>query len=393
MKILLIHNHLRPPSGENTVFEAEKAMLAQQGIELNSYERSNYELEKYSAAKKIAIPIDVIWSLKAYKEVSDLMRRHKPDIAHFHNTFPLISPSTYYACKKQGVPVVQTLHNHRLFCPGGYFLRDGALCKDCVEKGLWRSVKNACYHDSKAQTAWLSAMLYIYRKLGTWEKKIDCYITLTNFAKELYSSAGLPREKIAVKPNFVHDLRSYWREPEGFGIFIGRLGIEKGVETLLHALGKNSRPLFKLVGDGPIKSMLEDLKKTLNLENAEFCGFKPKEDTLSMLGRASFFVLPSICYEGFPMVVLEAMSLGKPVITTNLGGLPEIVKDGYNGFLVPAGDIDALAEKIEILTQDRGLCDRLGQNARREYESKYTPEKNYEMLMGIYEKVIKGKKK
>jgi glycosyltransferase involved in cell wall biosynthesis len=387
--ILVIHNHLRPPSGENSVFEAEKAMLAQHGLELISYERSNHEVERYSTSRKIALPLYVVWSAKSYKEISDLIRRDNPDIAHFHNTFPLISPSAYYACKEQGVPVVQTLHNHRLFCPGGYFLRDGALCRDCVEKGLWCSVKNACYHDSKAQTAWLSAMLYIHRKLGTWTNKVDCYVTLTNFAKELYRSAGLPQEKIVVKPNFVHDLRSYMREPESFGMFIGRLGVEKGVETLLHALGKNSRPSFKLVGDGPMKSMLEGLKKKLNLENIEFCGFKPKEDTLSMLGRASFFVLPSICYEGFPMVVLEAMSLGKPVITTNLGGLPEIIKDGYSGFIVPPGDIDALADKMEILTKDRDLCKRLGQNARREYEEKYTPEKNYRMLMDIYNEVMK----
>jgi glycosyltransferase involved in cell wall biosynthesis len=199
-------------------------------------------------------------------------------------------------------------------------------------------------------------------------------------------------DKIAVKPNFIEDLAPYRQEAEGFGVFIGRLGVEKGVDFLLSAIKKAGNLRFKIVGDGPLAQCLEDKQKNLHLQNVEFCGYKAKEDALSMLGRASFLVLPSIWYEGFPMVILEAMSLGKPVITTSLGGLPEIIRDGYNGFLVPPGDADALAEKIKMLVNDRTLCENLGQNARREYEVKYTPEKNYEMLMSIYRNVIERKK-
>lgn len=388
MKVLLIHNYLRPPSGENTVFDAEKELLLNHHRELATYEKSNYEIEKYSLIKKLKIPLHIFWSLKSYKEIKRLIKTNRPDIAHFHNTFPLVSPSAYFACKDEGVPVVQTLHNHRLFCPGGYFLRNGKICKDCVEKGLRCSINNACYHDSKIQTAGLAAMLYIHRKLETWNKRIDCYITLTKFAKELYSNAGLPEDKISIKPNFIHDLKAYKKESVRFGVFIGRLGVEKGVESLLHALRKTDNLSFKLLGDGPLRNSLEDIKSKLNLKNLEFCGYKSREETISILGKASFLVLPAIYYEGFPMVILEAMSLGKPVITTDLGGLPEIIRDGYNGFIVPSGDINVLSEKMNMLVKDKATCEMMGQNARKEYETKYTPEKNYEMLMDIYKKVI-----
>lgn len=375
------------------MFDTEKMLLNANGLQYFSYVKSNLEMEEWSFLEKVSLPFRVIWSIRSYREIKKLLKEHKPDLAHFHNTFPLISPSAYYACKELGVPVVQTLHNHRLFCPGGYFLRNGALCKECVEKSLWCSVKSACYHNSKIQTAGLAAMLYIHRKLGTWEKKVDCYITLTEFAKKLYSGAGLHNDKIVVKPNFVEDFGRYSLNSKGYGVFIGRLGEEKGVLGLVTALKQAGDPSFKFIGDGPLRNDAMNAANAANLTKTEFLGYKQKEETLAILGEASFLALPSVCYEGFPMVILEALSMGKPVITTDLGGLPEIVKDNYNGFLVPPKDTSTLAEKMKLLYDDKDLCLSMGRNARKEYEEKYTPEKNYEMLMNIYDKVMRRSKR
>ena len=389
MKVLLIHNYLRPPSGENSVFDSEKALLRSDKTDVVTCERNNSEVEKKSIFQKLFIPAEVWWSQASYNEVTGIIRKERPVVAHFHNTFPLISPSAYYACRDAGVPVVQTLHNHRLFCPGGYLLKNGAICTDCIQKSLWQSVRNGCYHDSSLQTAWVAGMLYFHRLIGTWNTKIDCFITLTQFAKKLYSNAGLPGDRIEVKPNFVPDYSAFGKKSEGYGVFVGRLGAEKGVEFLLYALKRAGDLPFKIVGDGPLRTALEELKHELNLSRLEFCGYRDRNQTLSIIGRSSYLVLPAIWYEGFPMVIVEAMSVGKPVISTDLGGVPEIIRDRENGFVVPPGDTDSLAARLGLLSTDSILAEILGEQARQDYEQFYTPEKNYEMLVNIYDRVLK----
>jgi glycosyltransferase involved in cell wall biosynthesis len=231
-------------------------------------------------------------------------------------------------------------------------------------------------------------MLKFHRIIKTWDAKVDRYIALTDFAKTLYSSAGLPEEKIVVKPNFVPDYIKYRKNPESFGVFIGRLGTEKGVDTLLSALGIADQISFKIIGDGPERNKLEQRAADLKLNGTKFYGHKKREETLSILGRAAFLVLPSICYEGFSMVILEALSMGVPVITTDLGGAPEIIRNDENGFIVPPKDVEILSEKMLDLINDKKLCQNLGLNARKDYEERYTPQRNFDMLMAIYKKTI-----
>ena len=392
MKVLLVHDLLRPPSGENTVFHIERKLLEEGEVDVITYVKDNTDISSYSFFEHARVPFGLMWSFESYGKFRRLIQKNKPDIVHFHNIFPLISPSAYYACQAEKVPVVQTLHNHKLFCPCGYLLRNNRICTACIDKSLWHSIKNACYHDSKAHTGWFATMLYMHRQLGTWSEKVDCYITLTNFAKKLYSNAGLPEHKIYVKPNFIPDPGIYENKFGDYGIFVGRLGVEKGLEPLLRAIKKLGDIPFKFVGDGPLKSKLEGIARELNLHSVAFCGFRSQEDTFSLLKKASFLVLPSICYEGFPMVILEAMSLRVPVVTTNLGGLPEIIKEGYSGYIVEPNDADGLAAKMKLLVGNRSLCDMLGSNARKEYEEKYTPKRNFELLMGIYAETIQKKK-
>ena len=388
MKVLLVHNYLRPPTGENAVFDAERAELRARGIETISYEKNNLDIEALPLMEKMRIPLGIVWSLASSRQIGRVLDEELPDIAHFHNTFPLISPSAYYACKARGVPVVQTLHNHRLFCPGGYLLKNAMICTACIDRSLWCSVRNACYHESKSQTSWLAAMLFIHRILGTWDNQIDSYLVLTNFAKELYRSFGLPEQKIRVKPNFCQDLLKYKGRQEGYGIFIGRLGEEKGISWLIEAASRIADFRLMIVGDGPLRLEVERIKKSLNLHHIELCGYKSREETLGLLGKASFLVLPALSYEGLPMVILEAMSLAVPVITTKLGALEELISDGYNGFIVPPKDIPMLADRMRVLFDNEDMCRNMGKNARSVYEDRYTPEKNIDLLLSIYQDAI-----
>jgi hypothetical protein len=168
------------------------------------YKRDNNEIEEFWLWQRGSLLWKAAWSEQSYREVRELIRREQPDVAHVYNTLALVSPSVYYACRDEGVPVVQTLYNHRLLCPAGTFLRDGRICEECVEHSVLRSVRHACYRDPRVQSAAVAAMVAVHQGLGTWEQKVARYMALTEFSRRKFIEGGLPAERIAVKPNFVH---------------------------------------------------------------------------------------------------------------------------------------------------------------------------------------------
>ena len=203
MKILLVHNYYQQPGGEDVVYEQERQLLESLGHQVVTYERKNSELLSDSAFQRLFLPAKTIWARDTYREIRDLIRRERPRIAHVHNTFVQISPSVFAACREEGVPAVQTLHNFRLMCPGGNLFREGKVCEDCLESGLWQGVRHACYRDSYAATATTALMLTVHRAARTWLNDVTGYIALTEFSKRKFEAVGLPKEKIHVKPNFV----------------------------------------------------------------------------------------------------------------------------------------------------------------------------------------------
>ena len=395
MKVLLVHNHYQSssPSGEDVVFEAEKNLLSENGIEVVTYVRRNDGIINFNLFKQANLAFNNIWSKESYKEIMKIIKRVKPDIAHFHNIWYLISPSAYYACKNYSIPVVQTLHNFRFFCLNGLLLRNGKVCTDCIGALPWRGIIFKCFRGSFAYSAALGLVIIFHHLRKTFLKTIDGYIALTEFNKKLFVRAGLPENKIYVKPNFFQDLGNNSKQDENYAIYLGRISEEKGVRILVEAWGKIKRFKLLIIGDGPKRKKCEELALKEKIKNIEFLGFQPRRKVLELIKSASFLIIPSLCYETFGMTIGEAFSAGKPVVGSNLGNIAEIIKHGETGLLFRPRDPDDLAEKIQWMIDNPKERQRMGENAYQEYLEKYTPEKNFKMLMEIYEDVLNKTKK
>jgi glycosyltransferase involved in cell wall biosynthesis len=305
------------------------------------------------------------------------------EVAHFHNTWPVISPAGYYAARAQGVAVVQTLHNYRLVCPAATLYRDGAVCEDCLGRAPWSGILHACYRGSRAATSVLASMVVAHRALGTWRRAVDVYVALTGFARDKLAEGGLPAERLVVKPNFVHPDPGAGPGDGGFALFAGRLTAEKGVDLLL-AAWRRSRPALRLriVGDGPLAPAVDE--QIAALPDVERSGWLPRSEVLEMMRRAAFAIVPSGWYEGFPMTIAEAFACATPVLASNLGSLGTIVDDGRTGRLFRPGDAVDLAEKLSWLASRPEELARMRIEARGEYERHYDADAGYARLMEVY---------
>lgn len=383
----MLHNRYQLLGGEDGVFDAECKLLESKGHEVLTYERHNNEIKDYSRLGKLALLWKTVWSSESYRHIKAIIRRAKPDIAHFHNTFPLISPAAYYACKAEGVPVVQTLHNYRILCSMAKFVRNGNICEECIGHPPWRGILHGCYRNSRLQTLPVAAMEWVHNWLKTWVDKVDVYIALTEFAGKKLIEGGLPAHKVVVKPNFLAYPPKPSFDHNGFAVFLGRLDAVKGLRTLLGAWqGMRDIPL-KIIGDGPLRDELEEKKRRYGLSNIEFLGQLPFEECMKWLRQARFMVMPSLWYEMFPLTIREAFACGKAVLASNLGSMAELVTDGKTGLLFNPGDPQDLAKKARRMLENEEKVIEMGKNARAEFEAKYTAERNYEMLMGIYDRL------
>lgn len=381
MRILMLHNKYLLAGGEDVCFSSEADVLREHGCEVDLYEESNERIESLGALRT---GMRTVWSPETYTKIRGLLRAKRYDVIHVQNFFPLISPSAYYAAKAEGVPVVQSLRNYRLVCPVGTFLRDGRICEDCLGKLVaWPGIRHRCYRDSVLATGSVAAMVSINRLLGTWWRMVDVYIALTKFGRDKFVEGGLPPDRIMIKPNFVHP------DPgagtgDGFALFVGRLSAEKGVETLLAAWRRvGGRIKLQIVGDGPLRPRVEDAAR--EIDGVEYLGWQPRAGVTELMGQAEFLILPSEWYEGQPRVAVEAFARGTPVIAADLGAMREVIRHKVTGLLFRRGDSNDLAERVEWLHAQDEARARMRERARTEFEVLYTADKNYEMLMQVYE--------
>ena len=389
MKILLVHNSYQQPGGEDRVYALERQLLESQGHEVITYHRTNSELNGYSALQRLLAAPKVVWAKDTHQQLSQLLQREKPQLVHVHNTFLQISASIFDACREEGVPVVQTLHNFRLMCPAANFFRDGKICEDCREYSLWRSVRHACYRDSSVATALVAIMLVANRRHGIWNNSVANFIALTEFSRKKFAEGGLPVEKIVVKPNFVSPDPGEKDEIGEGAVYVGRLSPEKGLVTLLQAWRRLRSPVpLWIVGDGPLRGKLEQMALELNLPQVTFMGRVSPKEAQSAIKCAQVLILPSQCYENFPLTIIEALACGTPVICSRLGAMQEIVTDRETGLHFTAGDPEDLAEKVEWTWSHPRETRDMGKAARRAYERRYTAPINYASLMDIYRRAM-----
>lgn len=380
MRVLMLHNRYLNSGGEDVAFASESELLRRHGCEVDLYEESNERIEQLGVLRT---GVRSIWSPETYRRVRRLLRVKPYDVVHVHNFFPLISPSAYYAARAEGVPVVQTLHNYRLMCLPATFLRDGRVCEDCLGKsvalpGVW----HRCYRNSTVASGAVAAMGTAHRLLGTWQKMVDVYIALTEFGRGKFIEGGLPGERIMVKPNFV-DRDPGPGSPGGYALFVGRLVVEKGINTLIDAWRKPGRRIgLKVVGDGPLRDAVETVAS--EIDGIECFGWQPHDRVMELIGGAKFVVVPSLLYEGQGLVAVESFARGTPVIASDIGSLAEVVRHGETGLLFRPGDPDDLADKVERMLDDDDARIRMRKGARAEFEARYTADRNYDRLMEIY---------
>jgi glycosyltransferase involved in cell wall biosynthesis len=385
MRIVVAHNFYQQAGGEDQCVAAEIAVLQRYGHEVTQYCLYNDQIDHMRQA---ALAARTIWNPSSYGALRRLLRDTRPDIVHFHNTFPLMSPAVYYAARAEGAGVVQTLHNFRLTCANALLLRNGSVCEDCLGKfAPWAAIRRKCYRDSRAASTAITAMLATHRLLGTWQNAVDVYVALTEFGRRKFLAAGLPADRIVVKPNFVERDSGPGEGEGGYGAFVGRLSAEKGVQTLLDAWRHlDGQVPLRIIGDGPLAPLVR--AEAARDPSIQWLGSQPLDAVYRLIGDAAFVVLPSRCFEGFPRVISEAFAKGTPVIASRMGAMAELVDEGHTGLLFAPGDGVDLARAIRRLLADPSGLLRMRESARAEFTRRFTAELNHQALMRVYEQAL-----
>lgn len=393
MRVLIIHNRYREFSGEDAAVTTEAAMLEAAGHEVVRYFRSSNEVRLETLAQKASVTAGMVWSFQAHQAIRAILRRERPDVAHCHNLFPVISPSAYAACCEEGVPIVQTLHNFRMFCTGATLFRGGQPCEECLRmKSLLPGVIHACYRESRMESAFVASATAFHRRFVDSEKNVNMYIALSQFARKKFEQGGLAASRIAVKGNLA-SVCGGSRIPGDYAVFVGRLVKEKGVSTLLRAWdAANIGRELQIIGDGPLRGGLEQEMQRLSLVGVRFDGRLDHDAALNRIRHSRFLIFPSECYENCPMTILEAFAAGVPVIAAKRGAAEEMVEDGRTGLLFEPGNSGHLAEILNWAWRNPEEMESMGRAARAEFDRKYEPARNIEVLEEIYERAIANRK-
>ena len=388
-RVLVVHNRYQLRGGEDAVVESEMALMAEHGLDVRGMLVSNDEI---THRNKAAVAVQSIWSHRQARALDAILQDHRPDVVHVHNTFPLLSPALYWACQARGVPVVQTLHNFRLACPQAMFLREQRVCVDCLGHVPWRAVVHRCYRGSALQSLVSATNITVHRALGTYRHQIDRFIALNGFCRDTFIAMGLPADKLVIKPNFVAPLaQPVWSGRQG-GLYVGRLSAEKGMAALLGAwdLIGQQQPhqaqgpalSLKVVGTGDFDD--DWRRRSQGPHQGLHQGFLALPEVIALMRASLYMVVPSIWYENFPRTIVEAFSVGLPVIASRIGALAELIEDGVTGLLVEPGNAQDLASKMQWAHAHPEHMLAMGRQAHQRYCQRYAPDVNWAQLMNIY---------
>ena len=389
LKILVAHNRYQQAGGEDGVVEREAAMLVRAGhqVELLTFhnETITTPLARMQAAARS------FYSTRSYRQTVAALQCFQADILHVHNFLPNLSPSVFFAANAARVPVVQTLHNYRLLCANALLYREGAPCEQCIDqRSFLPGVRHACYRGSRMGSAVVGGGMAIHAALGTWIHRVDRYIALTRFAAQKLGQSRIPPGRIRIKPNFIAD-PGVGHGSGGFALFAGRLSEEKGIETLLAADALGNLPIpIHIAGDGPLLAQVRQAARRPGSELVVL-GARSAAQLQDLMKQAALLLVPSLFYEGFPLVVVEALSVGLPVVASRVGGLPEIVEEGVSALLHTPGDPAALAGAIQSFLAQPARIVAMRAAARSLYLARYTEAANCQALLEIYQELLDEK--
>lgn len=384
MKVLHIHNRYRVPGGENRMFELIVDLLRQHDHVVEAVERDSLDIKTVN--QKLFSFFSGIYSHKSYRLVNDIITRMKPDVAHVHNVFPLLSPSVIVACADNNVPVVMRTPNYRMMCPRGIFYSKGKICTLCMNGREYHCLLKNCRNNMLESIA-VTIRGYIARKKRFFLDNVTYFLPPSEFARSKYLEAGFTPEQFIVLPNMVHIPDVSAKPSTGkYILFAGRVTPEKGVVTLVKAASKMNVPVI-VAGN---YSVMPDLAESAP-GNVTFTGHVKRDKIPELFYNARIVVQPSEVWDVFPVSVSEAMSYGLPVVGTRLGGIPELVDEGVTGDLFEYGNHEELSSTLMKLWNDPERCDRYGKAAREKTMREYSSEKYYERLMDIYASAMNGK--
>ena len=399
MNILLIHNKYGKFSGEESVVESQVSLLKEHGHEVETYFRSSEEIRGLRGRGRSFFT--GMYSAKSVREVERMVADRgmgrqadkrtggqadfgRFDVVHIHNLYPLISPAILPVIKRAGIPIVMTVHNYRLVCPNGLFFTHGEICERCAGGREWNCILRNCEGSAFKSTGY-ALRNYWARRKGYYLNTVDAFLCLTDFQKNKLVENGFPAEKCYLLPNFYQSVKKELSDPSHtYALFAGRINGQKGFDVFAKAASMLPEIPFRVAGTGSS----EYINSISLSKNIELSGKLAKEEMEQVINSASFLVFTSRSYEGFPMVFLEAMAAGIPVIAPNMAGFPEIIEAGLNGLLFEPCNAEDLAKKVEMLWNDDDLRTKLGENGRRKLEAAYSGEGYYRRLVEVYEKII-----
>ena len=403
MKVLLVNKFLYPRGGAETYFLKIGRWLKEYGHEVEyfgMYEDRNTvgnhlhltttNMDFHTGSlKKILYPALIIYSLEARQKLTRLIKEFKPDVVHFNNINFQLTPSVIDATAECGVPMVQTVHDYQMVCPNHllYRAKDNLICTECVGGNPWNCARYSCIHSSRIKSVIGSLEGSLYRSRKNYEK-VQCFICPSFFLQEILHRRAVFRGKTVVIHNFI-DMDAHSRRSEDRGeyvLYFGRLSEEKGIHMLLEVCRSLPEIPFVIAGTGPLESLCR------NVPNVRFVGFQTGEALNGYIRRAKFCVYPSVWYENCPLSVLEAQSLGTPVIGTSLGGIKELILDEKTGVLLKEPTAEALCREVLKLYSDSDRLRSMYQGCIEEQKNMITLEKYGQMLLKIYTNVMEGKK-
>ena len=370
------------------MFEAEEAILKARGHDVGRLTVSNDAVADLS---RVGLAKTTVWSRAGRDAVEAAARDHRADIVHFHNTLPLVSPAGYYGARAAGAAVVQTLHNFRLICPGALLYRDGKICEDCVGKTFAApGVRHGCYRGNRGATLAVAGMTAAHRLAGTWDRAVDRYIAITDFARDKFVAGGLPADRLSIKANPLSEDPGVGRNGGDFALFVGRLDQGKGLQTVLRAWETCAAlPPLTIVGDGPQASLVREAVDRMGKGRIRWKGWLQSPDVLALMREARVFVFASDLFEGgTPMTIVESLASGLPIVATDRGAARQIVRDGVEGVRFNPGDPQALAASVRGVLRDHGSYLGMRTAARAAFERTYAPEPNYAVLARIYSEAL-----